>query len=151
MKTAQTIEAQSDEKASPHGKPKNTRPKSKLTPEMEIRKWKPGQSGNPSGRPKNDIAQQIAAAIFSQNPELIYQAFSQALKKGNAYAFQVLSERAYGKLKETKEVTHKYEDVADNDLQGEIDSILQRLGLARDADRAAEIGRAAIGAGKASE
>jgi hypothetical protein len=26
-----------------------------ITPEMEVRKWKPGESGNPTGRPKGGI------------------------------------------------------------------------------------------------
>lgn len=45
-------------------------------------------------------------AVFSQNPEMIYQAFLKALKKGNVYAFKVLVDRAYGKVTETREVTH---------------------------------------------
>jgi len=38
--------------------PENTPPikrKAKLTPEMEAAKWKPGQSGNPGGRPKSKL------------------------------------------------------------------------------------------------
>jgi len=65
-----------------------------------LKPWKPGQSGNPGGRPKNDVAAQIARAIFEQNPEMLYQAFGKALSAGNAYAFQVLSDRAFGKLTE---------------------------------------------------
>ena len=135
MRTAQNIEAQS----SAAGTQSSTRKKAKLTPEMEVRKWKPGQSGNPTGRNGKDVAQEIAKAIFTQNPELIYQAFSSALKKGNAYAFQVLSDRAFGKLKETKEVTHKYEEVPDGDLQHRIDQLMKDLGLAQQVDSASKI------------
>jgi Family of unknown function (DUF5681) len=95
-----------------------------------LKPWKPGQSGNPGGRPKNDVASEIAKAVFSQNPEMIYQAFLKALKKGNVYAFKVLADRAYGKAKETREVMNRYEDLSDADLQREIDSLLSHLGLA---------------------
>lgn len=67
-------------------------------------KWQKGQSGNPGGRPKDDVAKQIAQAVFEQNPEAIYAAMSKALTKGNAYVFKELAERAFGKLKETHEV-----------------------------------------------
>ena len=102
-----------------------------------LKPWKPGQSGNPGGRPKNgDVASEIAKAVFSQNPEMIYQAFLKALKKGNVYAFKVLADRAYGKVKEPREVTHRYEDLSDEDLQREIDSLLANLGLAAQVDAA---------------
>lgn len=70
----------------------------KLTPEMEAKKWQPGQSGNPNGRPKNDCAKQIAQAIFEQNPEAIAKAYLKLLKRGSLGAFALLSERAYGKV-----------------------------------------------------
>ena len=101
-----------------------------------LKPWKPGQSGNPGGRPKNSVASEIAKAVFSQNPEMIYQAFLRALKKDNVYAFKVLADRAYGKVKERREVTHRYEDLSDEDLQREIDSLLASLGLASQVDAA---------------
>lgn len=137
MRTADTIEAQGSVKtpktsAKKSGKPRNPRSLANL-----VAPWKPGQSGNPGGKPKDDMAREIAQAIFSNNPELIYKAFSRTLKKGNAYAFQVLSDRAYGKLKETKEVTHRYEDVPDADLQQRVDDLIRDLGLAKQVDDAA--------------
>lgn len=47
--------------------------------------WKPGQSGNPNGRPKRDMAAEIAKAIFENNAEMIYAAYTKMLRKGNAY------------------------------------------------------------------
>jgi len=60
-------------------------------------KFKPGQSGNPGGRPKRDFAAEIAQAIFEQNADAVYKAMLKALKKGNPKAFGVLAERGYGK------------------------------------------------------
>jgi hypothetical protein len=62
-----------------------------------LKPWKPGQSGNPGGRPKRDLAAEIARAIFEQDSEAITRAFTAALKKGNARVFSALADRAYGK------------------------------------------------------
>jgi hypothetical protein len=61
---------------------------------------KPGQSGNANGRPKHDIASEIAQAVFTNIPELIYQAFCKLLRRGNGYTFQVLADRAFGQAEE---------------------------------------------------
>jgi len=66
--------------------------------------FKPGESGNPSGRPKHDKARDIARAIFEQNPEAIYAAMGKLLLKGNAQAFKELSERAYGRITQGLEI-----------------------------------------------
>lgn len=68
-----------------------------------LKPWKPGQSGNPDGRPKNDLAREIARGVFEENPELIRKAFYKALRKGNAYVFKELGDRAYGKVKDRVE------------------------------------------------
>ncbi len=62
-----------------------------------LKPWKPGQSGNPGGRPKRDLAAEIARAIFEQDSEAITRAFAAELKKGNAKVFAALADRAYGK------------------------------------------------------
>jgi hypothetical protein len=36
-----------------------------------LKPWKPGQSGNPGGRPKRDLTAEIARAIFGRDPEAI--------------------------------------------------------------------------------
>ena len=69
-----------------------------------LRPWPKGVSGNPRGRPKNDVAREIAQAVFEQNPEAIYKALTRALLKGNAYLFKQLADRAYGKVTNTVEV-----------------------------------------------
>lgn len=70
-----------------------------------LKPWQPGQSGNPEGRPKNDLAREIAQAVFTQNAELIYAAMAKAILSGSPYAFKELAERGFGKLKEIKELS----------------------------------------------
>jgi hypothetical protein len=67
---------------------------------QNLKPWPKGVSGNPSGRPKNDISLEIARAVFEHNPEAIYRAMTRALCKGDARIFKVLADRAYGKVKE---------------------------------------------------
>jgi hypothetical protein len=68
-----------------------------------LKPWPRGVSGNPAGRPKNDISVEIARAVFENNPEAIYQGMLRRLKKGDARVFKVLADRAYGKVKEQVE------------------------------------------------
>ena len=70
-----------------------------------LKPWKPGESGNPGGRPKRDIASEIAQAIFEQDAEEILAVFSKALKKGDSRVFTALADRAYGKAKKAVEHT----------------------------------------------
>lgn len=98
-------------------------------------KWKPGQSGNPSGRPKNDIAREIAKAVFENNKEKLYKAFAKAALKGNAYAFSQLADRAYGKLKERVEFdVNEYRDVSESAILDRILELETQLGIARQID-----------------
>lgn len=69
-----------------------------------LKPWKPGQSGNPGGRPKRDVASEIARAVFEGNEEAIYRAMLKALKKGNPKVFVALAERGFGKLTQRVEV-----------------------------------------------
>jgi hypothetical protein len=70
-----------------------------------LKPYRKGQSGNPGGKPKVDFARIIARAILEQNDEAAYKALGAALLKGNAYVFKELADRAYGKVKETHELT----------------------------------------------
>ena len=71
---------------------------------QNLKPWPKGVSGNPGGRPKRDLASEIAQAVFENNPNAIYEAMLRALKKGDPRVFVVLGERAYGKVKERVEV-----------------------------------------------
>ena len=107
-----------------------------------------GLSGNPGGRPKNDIAKEIAQAVFSENQEAIYKAMSKALLKGNAYVFKEIAERGFGKLKEVSEVRHVHQDVNDEDLDKRIADLERDLGLAHEIDEAGRAGISQAGAEK---
>jgi hypothetical protein len=70
-----------------------------------LKPWKPGQSGNPGGRPKRDLAAEIARAIFEQDSQVITRALSAELQKANAKVFAALADRAYGKPRQQVEWT----------------------------------------------
>ncbi len=72
-------------------------------PPVEHR-FKPGQSGTPGGRPKEDIASEIARRVFEENADAIYRAMLKALLKGDPEVFAVLADRAYGKLTQKVEI-----------------------------------------------
>jgi hypothetical protein len=83
----------------------------------------------PGGRPKVDLAAEIARALFEQDGEAIFAAFKKVLRKGSPYAFQVLSDRAFGKLKETHAIEHSpYKDQSDADLEARIRELEENLG-----------------------
>lgn len=147
MRTRETIEAQTSEQ-----NPQNTQENKQQTRGERIApwRWKPGQSGNPGGRPKNDMAQEIARAVFEKNPEIIYKAYAKALAKGQAFAFQVISDRAYGKLKETREIGNDLNDVPDAGLAERITQLERELGLASAIDEAGRVGITKARADKAN-
>jgi len=70
-----------------------------------LKPWRPGQSGNPGGRTKRDMAAEIARAIFERDPEAIERAYAAALRKGDASVFRALADRAYGKPRQQIEQT----------------------------------------------
>jgi hypothetical protein len=66
--------------------------------------------------------------VFTNNPELIYEAFLRVLKKGSPYAYQVLADRAFGKLKEVHQVEHgPYRDATNKDLEKQIEELQTKL------------------------
>ena len=144
MKTSDSIEAQEERKAArdngndQHSLRENTEPVTQkrkrgdasYTARIAPWKWRPGQSGNPGGRPKHDLAAEIARAIFENNPQMIYAAYCKMLRKGNAYAFQVLSERAFGKLKESiQHETSPYQELSDEELVNRLAELERKLGI----------------------
>lgn len=96
MRTAEQIEENNAARGTDNTRKISSKARPGAGQRLKPWQWKKGQSGNPGGRPKNDIAKEIAQAIFSQNPEAIYHAIGGAIMKGNAYAFKEAANRAFG-------------------------------------------------------
>ena len=73
-------------------------------PQLRPYCFKPGQSGNPGGRPKTDLAAILARGVFEENMDELHKSFSKSLLRGNAYAFKELADRGYGKMREEHQV-----------------------------------------------
>jgi len=110
-----------------------------------IAPWTSETRPHSPGRPKGDTAADISRAAFENNKEVLYQQAVKSLMSGSPYAWDVHANRAYGKLKETKELTHKYEEVADADLNKRIAELERELGLAAQIDEAGRVGIAQAG------
>jgi hypothetical protein len=84
--------------------PDNTKESRKPLPEAaEPYKWKPGQSGNPGGRPKKKPVTELYEQILNDpaNMELVEKAIVKALIKGNmAMVLQLkeMTDRVEGKV-----------------------------------------------------
>lgn len=143
MKTRESIEAQSLETPNPSsGKtPSQRNPRSLAN---LVAPWTSETAPRNGGRPKKDISQDIARQAFENNKENIYKSYVELLLKGSAFGFQVLAERAYGKLKETRDTGSEFNEVSDADLNKRIAELERDLGLAKQID---EAGRAGIAAG----
>ena len=109
-----------------------------------LKPWPKGTSGNPGGRPKRDIAAEIAEAIFERNPNAIYKAMLRELKRGNPRVFAILADRAYGKVKQQVAVENDSEQtiamleaafrrepakLSDAELEAQIDRLEAHLGI----------------------
>lgn len=135
MKTAESIEANNEQKKSKYARGKNPGSHTNVGKRntehehLHLNRWKPGQSGNPGGRPRNDVAKEIARAIFENNREELYKAYGKAALKGNAYAFKELADRAYGKLKERVEYDlTEYKEVSEQAIIERIKELETKLG-----------------------
>lgn len=152
-RTAQFIEetkAQAAESRPPEKKREKGKLRNGLSPDIgKATQIKPGEVRNPGGRPKRDIAADIARAVFETSEAEAILAFRKALLNGNAYTFKELAERGYGKLQEKKEVTHVYQEVPDADLSKRIADLERDLGYAGAIDEAGRIGIAQAGTGAA--
>lgn len=87
METAQSIEEQEERKqAEKTGRvaTQNNGPVSGKRGRVEnLKPWPKGVSGNPGGRPKVDLAAEIARLIFEQDGPAIFAAFQKMLPKGS--------------------------------------------------------------------
>jgi hypothetical protein len=115
-----------------------------------LKPYPKGVSGNPGGKPQYDVAAELARAVIQEYKLEAFAGLGKQLSKGNAYTFKELAERGYGKLKETKEVTHLFPEETDDDLNREIERLERKLGLAREIDDASRVGVEAARAGQAN-
>ena len=63
---------------------------------QNLKPFKPGQSGNPGGRPKKDLASIIASEVFAENPEAIKAGLVKALRRGDSAVFKALADKPSG-------------------------------------------------------
>lgn len=109
-RTAQTIEERksdsvktanpSEKKVNRQGNARGMHPNSRAN----LKEFVKGVSANPGGRPK-DNASAFARLLLEGTFEEQYEGFLKQLKNGNAYAWSVLADRGYGKLKQVNQVT----------------------------------------------
>jgi hypothetical protein len=64
-----------------------------------------GVSGNPGGLPGTDLAARIARLVFETDGAQIAAGMAKQLRNGNAYAYSVLADRAFGKIKNQTELS----------------------------------------------
>jgi hypothetical protein len=112
-------------------KPANHAKKHALTPEMEARKWKPGQSGNPKGRPKtHDELRELIQAISSE-PVLDkskYKRLETMLRSMFASKSAVdhiaVLEHGWGKVPQQVDLHAEITQRSDSDLIAEFQSLM---------------------------
>lgn len=106
MRTAQTIETAQERNSTQPTRKKSKRgqhPNSRAN--LRPKPWPKGVSGNPGGKPGYDVAAKIARKVFELNEAEIYEGMAQEVLDGKPYAFDVLANRGYGKIKEKHELT----------------------------------------------
>ena len=97
-----------DDISAPQNK-KDSGKKRGLPKEAEPFKFKPGQSGNPGGRPKQDLRAVLALKAFEIlcHPDNLAKSAADVAKliKSNPKMFQVTSDGAFGKVPQTLNLT----------------------------------------------
>lgn len=85
-----------------------TKAKRKLPPQLEANKWKPGQSGNPKGRPKQQDLETVLREYLQEELDLegeritrldamVRVIFSEGVTKRNAKILVAIMDRLYPK------------------------------------------------------
>jgi len=93
------------------------------------RKFQPGQSGNPGGRPKGIAAK--AREHGARALEVLVAALDDVDAKVRLTAANMVLDRGYGKpLTMTADVTNKIEDFDDESLDAAISALREAIGVA---------------------
>ena len=131
MRTADAIEGRKSDKSSPATRQRAGGDSKRGNAARIARwRWKQGQSGNPSGKRRNDLSREIARAVFENNPDAIYRAMTRAILQGSAYAFKEVADRGYGKVQNSIEVTGQdggLADLSNEELDRRINQLLAKL------------------------
>jgi hypothetical protein len=64
---------------------------------------RPGESGNPSGKPGYDVSAFIARRAFEDNQAEIYKSLATNLVSGDIQAFRIAADRGFGSVTERHE------------------------------------------------
>ena len=94
--------------------PQNRPETGKPVPHGEATRWKPGQSGNPGGRPKtaplSHACRELLASLLPNDPkgrryaEAIAEKLAERALKGDIRAAQELADRAEGRARQSIEI-----------------------------------------------
>jgi hypothetical protein len=88
--------------------PANTEQNREYSPEFLAKQWKPGQSGNPSGRPKKKLVDEMLAELLEAQDSAAARRIAEKLlarAEENDKAAQLVAERTQGKPSQKVEVT----------------------------------------------
>ena len=93
----------------------------KLTPEMEARKWKPGESGNMSGRPKRKPLTDAYAALLDKPipPDMArLLKLDESTRYAQVIAMSLVREAVKGKVNAAAEVADRVEGKITQPISG---------------------------------
>ncbi len=106
-----------------------------------LRPWRPGQSGNPAGRPKKLALDHALTALLESEgkdgksrAEELAEALLKHAKKGNARIAQLIAERTQGRPRQTIEVSGpegralEIQNMTDEQLDQRIKELLAKWG-----------------------
>ena len=110
-----------------------------------LKPWRPGQSGNPGGRPKkkliDDALEELLSANDSELAVLIAHKLLAKAKRGELKAIQLIAERVEGKPKAKMEISAALDGNVDvrsmtlEEIDAEIARITGELGYVKKDDR----------------